>query len=227
MKLRLLILRLVFLTTGILLIVIPLIIDASPKSIELVDAECYLNGYYEGLDDSYCDIVLHFDKDIDRGNAIIAFYNDENKLLERKSISFYGRSDKTADTTVYIDGKVDTFEVEEFDCVISDIAPSVAWFSLIFFAIFLSLLLVSYKEYDYNGEQITVYAGYNKHYLCVNGQKCDEHNTFVFYTPLYLETTLENGEKLEVTISLTNRITTKINGKLIEAIKTPLIKKHS
>lgn len=227
MKLRLFILRFVFLIIGILLVVIPLIIDACPKSIELVDVECNVNGYYEGIDTSDCDIVLHFDKDVDTVNAIIAFYNAENTLLERKSIRFYGRGDKTSDTYVNIDGKVNTFEVEEFDCVISDIAPSVAWFSLIFFAIFLSLLLVSYKEYDYNGEQITVYAGYNKHYLCVNGQKCDEHNTFIFYTPLHLETILASGEKLEVTISLTNRITTKINGRMIDPIKTPLIEKHS
>ena len=35
------------------------------------------------------------------------------------------------------------------------------------------------------------------------------------FTPIRLSTTLENGSKIEVIISLTNRISTKLNDKIL------------
>lgn len=45
----------------------------------------------------------------------------------------------------------------------------------------------------------------------VNGVKTDEHNTIMSFTPIYLSCTLEDGTNLQATVSLTNRISLKIN----------------
>ena len=53
---------------------------------------------------------------------------------------------------------------------------------ILIFILFAILMLVlafscSYKKYEYNGNIISVYAGFYKHYLCINEEKIDEHNT--------------------------------------------------
>ena len=76
-------------------------------------------------------------------------------------------------------------------------------------------LLVVYKEYDYKGKKLSVYAGFYHRTLRIDGEKCDEHNTIVAFSPIYLSTTLEDGTKVEATITLTNRVSLKLNDKLL------------
>lgn len=80
---------------------------------------------------------------------------------------------------------------------------------------FISTLLLSYKEYVIDDKIISVYVGFYHHTLRINGEKYDEHNTIMTFTPIRLSTTLENGRKIEVIISLTNRISTKLNDKIL------------
>mgnify|MGYP004655392769 CR=1 FL=1 len=47
--------------------------------------------------------------------------------------------------------------------------------------------------------------------------------TLLCYTPIKLSTTLEDGIKLEATITLTNRITLNANDKLLKTTKTTLL----
>lgn len=79
---------------------------------------------------------------------------------------------------------------------------------------FIASLLLSYKDYEYNGNNIVVYAGWYHHYIKVNGNKIDEHNTLVSFTAILLSCTLDDGTDIKVTITMTNRISLKINNQL-------------
>lgn len=49
--------------------------------------------------------------------------------------------------------------------------------------IFICSLFLSYKIYKFNGNIITIYAGYYNHYIKINGEMFDEHtNIYKFYT---------------------------------------------
>lgn len=80
--------------------------------------------------------------------------------------------------------------------------------------IFIVSLFLSYKSYRYNGDFIVVYSGWFHHYIKVNGTKMDEHNTLQTFIPILLTCTLDDGTDLEATITLTNRISLKINNQL-------------
>ena len=82
------------------------------------------------------------------------------------------------------------------------------------FSFFIGSLTLNCKLYKYNGNKIVVYAGWYHHYIKVNGEIEDEHNTLLFLTPLTMSCCLEDGSQVNITITLTNRITLKINGKL-------------
>lgn len=220
MKNKILTVRLVFLIAGLLLLIIPLIVDACPQEINVVDANCYLNNYYSGLDYTDCDVELQLDKGVEFGYAVVAFYDESNVLIEKQSLHFYENGGKMVTQNVYVGGKVDSFAIENYSFSPFKVASVCIWISIVLLGIFISTLFLSYKEYDYNGIRISVYAGYNKHYLCVDGQKCDEHNTIVFFTPIVLKTVLESRENVEVSISLTNRISTKVNDRLLTPLKT-------
>lgn len=84
---------------------------------------------------------------------------------------------------------------------------------------FVGALMLSCKEYVYKGNYIVVYAGFYNHYILVNGEKYDEHKALLSWVPIYLDCVLENGGDVNVTISTSNRIALKINGRLCEAKK--------
>ena len=84
-------------------------------------------------------------------------------------------------------------------------------FSLVFF---ISSLTLSYKKYEYNGNEIIVYAGWFYHYIKVNGVKMDEYNTLTSWTAISLSCMLDDGTVLNAVISTMNRITLKINNRL-------------
>lgn len=79
---------------------------------------------------------------------------------------------------------------------------------------FICTLLLSCKIYDYNGTEIIVYAGWYHHYIKVSEKLMDEHNTIQFFTPIVMSATMNDGTVLQATISLTNRISLKINNQL-------------
>lgn len=95
---------------------------------------------------------------------------------------------------------------------------SIALISTLFIPIvfFIISLLLSYKEYNVDGKLISVYSGFYRHTLRVNGELCDEHNTDFSFIPIELSTTYDNDLKIKATISLSNQITVKVNDKLIK-----------
>ena len=86
---------------------------------------------------------------------------------------------------------------------------------VIILVFFFCSLSVSYKEYKVNEKLISVYAGFRHHILRVDGDLCDEYVSSFTYTPVKLSTTIDHGINIDVTISLSNRITVKAKGKLI------------
>ena len=93
--------------------------------------------------------------------------------------------------------------------------PLAFWFcTLLPVSLFLNAWSCKYKTYQYYDLKISVYAGYFHHYIAVNGQKMDEHNTFQSYAPVYLSCTLEDGTLLDAKISTGNHIVLKINDRL-------------
>ncbi len=86
-------------------------------------------------------------------------------------------------------------------------------------AFFIASLLLSCREYYYNGNDIVVYAGWFHHYIKVNGIKYDEHNTLVSYVAIPLSCTLDDGTDVKVCITLTYRISLKINNRLYTKTK--------
>ncbi len=96
----------------------------------------------------------------------------------------------------------------------------VRWYLVYFFILdvfllgmFICTLLLSCKEYKYDGYSIVVYSGFYHHYIKINGRIEDEHNTIATFSAIYLSCTIDE-QYFEATISLTNRISLKINDRL-------------
>lgn len=98
---------------------------------------------------------------------------------------------------------------DSFDLVI--VCHSAGFIGIIFF---INALSLSCQRFYYDGREIIVYAGTFHHYIKIDGEKCDEHNTLSGLIPIFLSTRLEDDTFIECTISTFNRIALKIDGKL-------------
>lgn len=204
----------------IVLIGIPislLMINAAPTDLVVLDSNC--NVEYSEYDDySTCDIEIKFNAPVNNGYATVAFYDNHDQLLDRKECYFFS-SDSVANSMFNsVSGHVYSFSIVSYD-FIDDATLALrrnGIFMLMFSVIigipfFICAMLCSYKRYRFEDKVIAVYAGYYHHYITVNGVKTDEHNTIMSFTPIYLSCTLEDGTNLRATVSLTNRISLKIN----------------
>lgn len=81
-------------------------------------------------------------------------------------------------------------------------------------AFFIMALLTTYRAYEYDGNIMIVYAGFYYRYLKINGEVMDEHNTVMTFTAIQLSCTLDDGTVVTANITLTNRISLKINNRL-------------
>ena len=107
-------------------------------------------------------------------------------------------------------------------CLIANLdkIDSVLWLYVLYVVdvtillLWINSLLLSSKMYRYQGKTITVYAGWYHRYIDVDGQIVDEHNTLITFSAIYLSGILSKDVTLEAVITLTNRITLKINGVL-------------
>lgn len=88
------------------------------------------------------------------------------------------------------------------------------YIEIFIFSFFISSLSLSCKTYAYKDYKIIAYAGWFHHYIKVNGEIVDEHNTLISFVPITLSSTLDNGEKIFARISTFNSISLKINDKL-------------
>lgn len=208
--------RIIWLCITLLFIFIPIISSAVQPDLKIVD-ESVTSEYNSSYNWTDVDITLTFNREVNSGYVDIAFYDNNGELLTEKNIYMYssGKTAKSFLETVY-DGEVTSYEIISTDFSTSNNISTICWAFVPFAVImFISTLLLSYKEYVIDDKIISVYAGFYHHTLRINGEKYDEHNTIMTFTPIRLSTTLENGSKIEVIISLTNRISTKLNDKIL------------
>jgi len=203
-----------------LIIFIPIIANAVQPELKLVDEHLYIDYYYSSLNETSIDIELTFNRKVNSGYATIAFYDSNNNYLETKKIYCYAYEATTVENTyTTISGKVDKYEILSFDFNTSYQLIWLYHFLIPVILLFIGALLISYKEYEVEGKIVSVYAGWYHHTLRVDGEKFDEHNTIISYIPIKLSTTLNKKTKLEATISMTNRISLKVNDKLANTKK--------
>ena len=218
--------RIFWLCVTLLILVIPHIIKACQPKLEIIRDDAYIVDYYESLNETACSVEVEFNRAVSSGYVEIAFYDEAGELLECDEYYLYSNSKILSDAYIIVDGKVDSYEI-----VSHSIEPDTGvyflayYFLIIAIPMFIDSLLLSYKEYEYKGNTISVYAGFYHHTLRVNGELCDEYNTIITYTPIFLETIIKpknEGEEeilIEATISFfTNRITLKVDKKLLKIV---------
>ena len=87
--------------------------------------------------------------------------------------------------------------------------------ALIFLILFIVSFGINYKEYKVEGATIFCYAGWEKHYLIVNGELVDEHITALTFTPIELKYK-DDFHEYNLTVSISNNFTLKVDGKLVK-----------
>ena len=216
---KLLVYRICGLVLTILFFTLPNIINAAKPTPELINVECFTE-YDETYGWTDCEVILTFNTSLNgySGQIYIAFYDANEIYISQHSIYFYNKSQKTiTETFTILDGDIEYYDV--VDTVFykdPSATPYIFYILAIFsFAFLISALLLSYKEYEYNGNKISVYAGFYHHTLKINNEIVDEHNTLIFITPISLDSII-NDELVEAKISTMNRISLKINKKLIQ-----------
>ena len=209
--------KIIWLAITICFFLIPRIIMNSKPELSLLNCEVYINEYYEYLDSSTISVYLTFNREVDSGYATIKFFDSSDNLLSTEREYLYTYKSTEASGTIYVDGKV-----ASYDLVSYSFEPASPWWTSLYYifgspiviTFFISALLISYKEYEFNEKIISVYAGWYHHTLRIDGELYDEHNTIVSYSPIYLSTTVDDYY-IEARITLTNRISVKVNDKLI------------
>lgn len=205
--------RIIWLSLTILVILIPIIINACQPRLELLDSDVYVD-YYESLDSTSCDITLYFNRVINNGYATINFYDLNNNLLATVEEYFLSNGKTATNLYSYIDGNVDSYEIVSYDFEPYSVIFNMHLLLIITVPMLIASLLLSYKECKFNGKTISAYAGFYHHTLKIDEELCDEHNTLISFTVIKLNTTDKDGNKIEANISLTNRIAIKVNDKL-------------
>ena len=175
--------------------------------------------YYSSLNESSCEIQLECNRRVDGATAEICFYATENLTYPicTKTVEMFGIGDTLTAYVHNIPDNVKSFQIKSI--TIQDNISRLLIFScacLPALLFFISALLLSCNVYIYNDKTIVVYAGWYHHYILINGEKYDEHNTLISFTPITLTATLDDGSEVKATISLTNRVALKINGKLYQ-----------
>lgn len=193
--------------------------------LEIVKTNCNLDYYFESIDSSTCSITVTFNQKIEQCDITIAFYDANKQLLDTETVHSYASGDTTSESYITVNGHVDSYEIisceAEFsgDLLLQSLKRYLGSTLIIFaFAFWICSLLYSYKLYDICNCIVIVYSGPYHHYIKVNGKIYDEHNTIMSWTPIVLSTTLD-GNALQATISLTNRISVKLNNVLIKPTK--------
>lgn len=215
-KTRILVHRIICTVALFIGIIVPIILNATATTgFEIVSDSGRVIDYDTYLRSSKCEVTVIFNKNVDTCGLTVAFYDINGNYLGQETDWEYGKGKSVTATFYYIDGKVDSYRIISFD------AEGNKWFIYIFlgidviiFTFWICSWLLSCKVYNYNGKKILVYAGWFHHYIEVDGRYMDEHNTLMSFTPIELSCTLDDGTLLQARISLSNRISLKINNQL-------------
>ena len=209
--------RIIFLAILLLNVFLPIILSNCQTALELVDSNLYCD-YDENTGYSYCELELIFNKNISSGSVEVYFYDEFDNLITSKTAYFFENNSVVVDEITYINGEVASYELDYLDfnaeLEFLDFVYLFYYFIPVTILLFTKSLLLCYKKYEYNENVIEVYSGYYNHYIKINNEKYDEYKTSFSYSPIILSCTLDTGEKMQATISLTNQVSLKINDKL-------------
>lgn len=211
--------RIIFLALLLLNIFIPIVLTSFQTELELVDSNLYCD-YDDNTGYSNCEIELIFNKNISSGSVAVYFYDESDNLITSETAYFFETNSVVVDEITYINGNVASYELDylDFNAELGflDFVYLFYCFIPVTILLFIHSLLLCYRKYEYGEQILEVYAGYYNRYIKVNGEKYDEHKTLSTFSPIILSCTLDSGEKIQATISLTNRISLKINDKLLQ-----------
>ncbi len=222
-KVKFYIARFGWLLVSVFCLVMVFMMDSrKPSELDLINDACYITDYYESLDETNCELELTFNTAVTGGDVTVDFYDAQGNLIETKTAygSTYGSSDgQTVSCSFFeIEGNVDAYEIVSYDLEFDD--GAVVGFAVLFGLSIMLMLPISfrwsYRQYRYGAYTVSVYCGFVHHTLRVNGQLCDEHTTPIFLTPIYLSTVTDTGEEIVATVSIVNRCSLKIDGKLVK-----------
>ena len=167
---------------------------------------------------------MFFDGEVDSGTLTVEFFDPEEDSLGIYTENYYV-VDSKAEVIYFVDGMVDSYRIVdytvydygEFDIGMYFAIVIVAWISFCLLLMFIGALMLSCKVYQFDGHQIIVYAGFCHHYIKIDDEKYDEHNTILTFSPINMSCVV--GEHhLEATVTLTNRISLKIDGRLCDPV---------
>ena len=176
------------------------------------------------MEETECEIDIVFDGEVDSGTLTVEFFDPEEDSLGIYTESYYA-VDSKAEVIYFVDGMVDSYRIVdytvynygEFDIGMYFAIVIVAWISFCLLLMFIGALMLSCKVYQFDGHQIIVYAGFCHHYIKIDDEKYDEHNTILTFSPINMSCVV--GEHhLEATVTLTNRISLKIDGRLCDPV---------
>ena len=197
---------------GLLLVLVPW-----RSELEIVDHNGYIDSYNYYSDTSTVELEITFNQEVYSGDITIAFYDKDGNHIETVTEWFYDYSGNTlSDSYIFVDGEVDSYEILYYDVTtpfsttLSTVGSGIMLINMFGLIIVLQL---NCKVYYYKDKEIVVYAGIYHHYIKINGEKYDEHNTMFSF--VHINLSCKDGEEyFESTITTFNRISLKINGKL-------------
>ncbi len=186
--------------------------------VEIINDDGYIIEYYESLNQTVCEIDGTINITTASGDIVVEFYNSNGELLSKQE-KYVIATNKTFSEIFTVDGKVETYHISsssltvlfEYIEIIIGVFIFIDFIILIFF---ISSLSLSCRVYHYDDSKIIVYSGRFHHYIKVDGEKMDEHNTLSSFFAIYLSCTLEDGTDINVTITRSGRISLKINNRL-------------
>ena len=210
----------------LLVTVLPLILGSFLPSVKMVGKKGVVERYYDSLNETQYSMTIEFNRPITGGNVEVRFYDEYGAVLATETYKFTVTDEDNnvveSKGFITVKGKVASFEVIDYSN--GPLNPYVWIYIFLLPAVimFISALMLNYREVKCNGMVISCYAGFVHHTLRVNGELCDEHTTLIDYFAINLSATVENKEaesqsvQVEACISALNRITIKVNGKLVK-----------
>ena len=168
--------------------------------------------YNTGTNKTTCILTLEFYQPV-VGDFTLYAYDTFGNLLYDEEHEISELTDKFVFNFI-VRGEAKRFEIDDYFFSTSksaEIFNTIGYILCIAASIFMTLSMrMRCNSYYFNGQRIVVYAGLAKCYLKVNGTIYDEQkNAGKMGTTLF--TTLENGDRIQATISRGNKIYLTVN----------------
>lgn len=202
---------------------LPTIIEWIKPDLEIVNYECFITDYDEATEYSngytFCEIEIEFNRAVKGCNAEIDFFDVDGNYLGTENIYCYADGKFAYDDYIYIDGCVDSYNLVSWSADYSKF-----WYPylslIISVPVFIGALMLRYREIDYEGSTISVYAGFCEQRLTIDGEVVDVESDSCYDTgTTYLQGEIYRDEDdfdiVEVKIFSGNEIVVKINNKIV------------